>query len=161
MRSFAHVIAVGCVLSAAPASAEDLDAALRHVLREALEAHAPIPSDAPRLLEPGARPAPGGEAPPPSDDALAAAEESRRAALEKAVESAAALAQEAIGQVAGSGPTTAASATESERESESAVGISRAAEDRGSVIPLPLDPPVPDPRTPSTPLQQSGGQDGP
>jgi hypothetical protein len=113
------------------------------------------------------RPAPCRAPPRPSDDpaaALAVVNESRRATLERVVDIAAALAQEALWDSGVRAPDAAAGAAESERAAESAVGLSRAAEARGSVIPLPIEPPPREPLPPSPsppPLLDAGARDRP
>lgn len=162
MRICAHVIALGFLLVAAPASGAELAESLRRALWEALEVHAPIPDSGPKLLEPAvpARSKPVRETPRPSDPdpALAVAEEGRRAALELATDAAAAMTDERQGEVTSRNVSASANdAKASELDGESAVGLMRYAEERGSTPPTQGTP-----RTPPLQLETASvGQGGP
>jgi hypothetical protein len=108
------------------------------MMRAALEAHAALPADPPRLPDLTDVP----PVPQAGDErGSVRGDEARREAIDRAISLAAEAAQEALERARDRGPANAGRKVDA--ESDAAVGLGRAAESRGLQPPVPIVPPTP------------------
>jgi hypothetical protein len=125
------VAAVVTVRAGPPDETPDVSA----MMRAALEAHAALPADPPRLPDLTDVTPAGDERGPVRGD------EARREAIDKAISLAADAAQEALERARDRGPDNAGRKVDA--DSDAAVGLGRAAESRGLQPPVPILPSTP------------------